>query len=120
MKVLRGKSSNPEQSATNPFPEKGNYFWEYRGGDFIQPIGKGDWFNPPYFPDGVERKYYPEPTQFFCSWRVPLLNWQGYFGAKIFGVDSPAYGEWMCSPDEVYEGSQAFMFSVRPFARIEK
>lgn len=113
MKVIRGRSSNPNQSATNPFPEKGWFFWEYRGGDFIQPQGKGDWFHPPYFPNGVEHKYFPEATELFVSWKIPFLGRQGYYGAKIFGVDSDAYKEWMCKPEEVYEGSQAIMKSAR-------
>ena len=120
MKVLRGPSSNPNQSLTNPFPEKGYFFWEWRGGDRIQPCGSGDWFNPPYFPDGVDRDYIPTPSKLFFSWRFPLLNWQGYFGAKAFGVDNEAYKQWMCEPQEVYPGSVAIMmFSLRPFASIK-
>lgn len=36
-----------------------------------------------------------------------------YAGSKIFGVDSPAYREWMCDATEVYDGSQAMCFTIR-------
>lgn len=127
MKVLRGSSSNPEQPLTTPFPVAGSkwwnkyLFWEFRGGDYLHPRGSGDWFNPPYFPDGVDYKYFYEPTKLFVSWKIPFLNWQGYFGAKAYGVDSIAYKEGICKdfPREVYDGSYAFMTSIRPFASIK-
>lgn len=127
MIVLRGSSSNPAQPVYKPFPVPGPkwwnqyFFWEWRGGDRIQPIGSGDWFHPPYFPQGVARDYIDTPRKLFVCWRFPALHWAGYFGAKCFGVSEPAYKEWMCDPKEVYEGSYAIMmFSIRPFAKVEQ
>lgn len=120
MKVIRGFSTNKNQNLMSPFPDKGFFFFELRGGDYLQPNGKGDWFHPPYFPDGVTRKYFGKAVCPFISWQIPLLNWKGYFGAKAYGVDSDAYKEGICKdfPEEVYSGSQAFMTSARFFAKI--
>lgn len=41
-----------------------------------------------------------------------LFGWRGYFGAKIYGVDSEAYKNWI-DPKEVYNGSYAIHFSGR-------
>jgi hypothetical protein len=127
MKVIRGASSNPDQQVYKPFPTPGPkwwnqfFFWEWRGGDRIQPIGSGDWFNPPYFPKGFQRDYIDTPSKLFFCWRFPALNWAGYFGAKGFGVEDEAYKHWMCPPEEVYPGSQAIMMmSIRPFASVEQ
>lgn len=127
MKVIRGSSSNPSQPLTSPFPVEGEkwwnkyLFWEFRGGDYLHPLGKGDWFNPPYFPMGVQRWTYNEPTELFVSWRIPFTNIGGYFGAKAYGVDAPAYKEGICVdfPEEVYDGSYAFMLSIRPYATLQ-
>jgi len=52
----------------------------------------------------------------FISWRFGRHG--GYIGAKCYGVDSPAYKHWLPA-SEVYEGSQAIMFSIRPHANLE-
>ena len=43
----------------------------------------------------------------------------GYIGFKLYGADSDAYRSWMKEGD-VYEGSQACHFSIRPFANLTK
>lgn len=111
MKVLRGWSTNKDWPLVKPFLEKSGIFVEFRGGDFIFPKGKGEWFKPPYFPKGVFRSFLTWPWLPFITIRIG--NWGMYFGAKAFGVDAPAYKEWMCDPAEVYDGSQAIMFSIR-------
>lgn len=40
----------------------------------------------------------------------------GYYGWKIYGVDSDAYRNWL-DPLDVYDGSQAMMLSIRPWAK---
>lgn len=47
-----------------------------------------------------------------------LLRRAFYAGAKVYGADSLEYRAWLPSAD-VYEGSNAFCLSLRPFARIE-
>lgn len=117
MKVLRGWSTKPEQQLTSPFLENNGIFIEFRGGDFCHPKGStGNWFTPPYFTE-VIRKYFSKPIIPFISYRIG--NKGGYFGAKAYGVDSEAYKNWL-PPEEVYDGSYAIMFSIRPFATINK
>ena len=82
----------------------------FRGGNVIYPLGKGNWFQPPYF------------TRVINFWLgLPLLPYIAlrhgrfgfYFGAKGFGVDAPAYKNWL-PPEEVYPGSLAVMLiSIR-------
>lgn len=117
MRVIRGLSTNRNQPATSPFPAANGLFIELRGGDVCDPIGAGsNWFSPP-FPRHVIR--------YFCRWPVlPYLSWRfgrraGYLGWKIYGVDSPVYGQWLCQPSEVYDGSQALSLTARPFATIK-
>jgi len=63
-------------------------------------------------------------TRFYLRWPVlPFISWRfgkhaGYAGAKIWGVDSPSYKHWL-PESEVYAGSQAIMFSIRPHANLE-
>ena len=55
----------------------------------------------------------------FISWRFG--NHGGYIGAKAYGVDSPEYKKWPAMKNlqhEIYDGSQAIMFSVRPHATL--
>lgn len=80
-----------------------------RGGDVLHPLGKGDWFKPPYF-SRILRFWCPVPILPWISWN--LWGWRGYFGAKVYGADSPEYVHWMAAVD-VYDGSQALQFSVR-------
>ena len=115
MKIFRGLSTNRAQPATSPFPLKSGIFIEFRGGDFCHPAGSGDWFKPPYFAK-VYRRFISWPVVPFVSWRFGKRA--GYIGAKIWGVDSPAYKNWL-PEHEVYDGSQAFMISIRPFATLE-
>jgi hypothetical protein len=51
--------------------------------------------------------YLPLP---FVAWN--LWDWRGYLGAKVYGVDSDAYKNWI-DPNAVYDGSQAIQFSGR-------
>ena len=143
MRIIRDLSSNPSRPATDPVLEENGLFIEFRGGDYCHPRGSGDWFKPPYF-KSVARFYWPLTLTylvalwwvyasiclwwplFFChlinpglfiSWRTP---WKaGYWGAKIYGVDSEAYKNWL-PENEVYAGSQALMFSIRPFIDTQK
>ena len=121
MKVLRGFSTDKNQSSTSPFRDRNGIFLEFRGGDFCHPdfwhpFSGGKWFVPPYF---------KTVTRFFLKWPIfPFISYRlgnrvGYAGAKIYGVDSQAYKLWL-PPSDVYEGSQAIMFSIRPFAKVNK
>lgn len=115
MKVLRGRSTNPAQPATSPFPLENGVFVELRGGDFRMPVGKGNWFSVPYF-TACWRKHWSRAWIPFISYRWG--NRGGYIGAKIYGADSPTYATWL-APGEDYPGSQAIMLSCRPFATLE-
>jgi hypothetical protein len=114
MKVIRGLSTNKAQLLTAPFPATTGVFIELRGGDICHPQGTGEWFKPPYF---------ARVFRAFCRWPIcPFISWRfgshgGYIGAKAYGVDSPAYNNWL-PPEEVYDGSQAIMLSIRPFANL--
>jgi len=116
MRITRGLSTNTTQPATAPFPLSSGIFMELRGGDICHPIGSGDWFKHPYF----KRVF-----RAFCRWPVlPFISWRfgskgGYIGAKIYGVDSPEYKNWLPEKD-VFEGSQAIMLSIRPFASMSR
>lgn len=111
MKIIRALSTRPDQPATSPFPLTNGVLFEMRGGDIAEPLAlKANWFSPPY-PERVFR--------YFLRW--PLLPYVAvkwgrfgfYAGAKIFGVDSDAYKEWLCPPEEVYDGSLALCFTIR-------
>ena len=116
MNVLRGISTDPAQPITAPFRTRNGVFFELRGGDICEPVGIAtNWFEPP-FPTRVIRK--------FCKWRVlPFLSWKfgtwgGYIGFKAYGVDAPIYAYWLAPAFEVYPGSVALCFSIRPFATL--
>lgn len=115
MKVSRGFSTHPQHPITAPFLSSGGLMVEFRGGDFCHPLGAGDWFKPPYF-EKVARFFVRFPVLPFISYRIG--NRAGYFGAKAYGVDSPEYKNWLPAED-VFDGSQAIMFSIRPFATIK-
>jgi hypothetical protein len=115
MRVIRGLSTNSAHPSTDPFRKTNGIFLELRGGDVNHPLGDGNWFKPPYF-GRVFKMFISLPLLPFLSWKFG--TWGGYCGFKIYGVDSPAYKEWM-NPDDVYDGSQALHLSVRPFATLE-
>ena len=54
----------------------------------------------------------------FIAWRFDKRS--GYAGSKVYGVDPPIYATWLCAPEEVYDGSLAMCFSIRPFANANK
>jgi hypothetical protein len=97
-----------DDGLTNPKRSVWGVTFALRWGDVCHPLGQGDWFKPPYFSRVLRFwSYFPLP---FVAWN--LWGWRGYLGAKVYGVDSPAYKNWI-APDEVYEGSQAIQFSGR-------
>ena len=81
-------------------------------GDYCDPMF-GNWFAPPWPRVVLRAKLRWMP---FVSWRVEALGWAwlGYVGFKLYGVDSPEYRNWLPDAD-VYDGSRATCFSVRPF-----
>jgi hypothetical protein len=97
-RLLGGDMYEPSQERI-PFPE-------------TPPGTKLDWFNS--VPVSVVRKYFPIPCCPFIS-----IGWQEYgfyIGAKIFGFDLEAYKRYpeIDPAKDVYVGSQAFCWSVRP------
>ena len=122
MKVIRGLSTDKSQPLTSPFRDRNGIFIEFRGGDFChpdfwRPWSGGRWFEPPYF---------TSVTRFFLKWPIfPFISYRfgnrvGYFGAKAYGMDNQAYKNMPIPPEEIYEGSVAIMFSIRPFAKADK
>lgn len=99
---------------TTPYPSKSGFIFRLLGGDVIYPLGNGDWFRPPYF-DRVIRFFMPIPIMPFLSIRLGRFGF--YFGCKVFGVDSPAYANWMCDRSQVYPGSQSMMLISIRFTR---
>mgnify|MGYP000673918565 CR=1 FL=1 len=99
----------PGQATTNPKRDTFGITFVLRGGDVLHPLGKGDWFELPYF-SRVLRFWCPLPLLPWVSWN--LWGWRGYFGAKVYGADSLDYLNWMPAKD-VYQGSQALQFSIR-------
>lgn len=113
MKVIIGWSNKPDRNYKDPLLE-GNGLWiEFRGGDVCDPIG-GNWFTEP-FPKTVIRFSTSLAWLPWISWKVGKKG--GYIGFKAYGADSDAYKNWM-KPEEVYDGSEALCFSIRPFATI--
>lgn len=53
----------------------------------------------------------------FIAWRCDQKG--GYAGSKIYGVDAPVYGLWLCDPAEVFDGSLAMCLTIRPMATIK-
>lgn len=53
----------------------------------------------------------------WLSWKIGRKG--GYSGTKIYGVDDPNYAAW-AGAENVYPGSLAMHFSVRPFATIKE
>lgn len=108
--------NDPERGLTDPVLEAtGRRFAlrVYRG--HVVSKSAGGWFEPPW-PTDVSlswRRFAP-----FLAWRWPFTARAGYFGWKLFGVDSDAYKNWL-PPAEVFDGSLALVFTFRPFASIK-
>ncbi len=98
-----------DEGLTNPKRSTWGITLALRGGDVCHPLGDGKWFEPPYFAK-VLRFRCPVPLLPFITWN--LWGWRGYIGAKVYGVDSPAYKNWLPAED-VYDGSYAVHFSAR-------
>lgn len=113
MKVLRRFGNKLSQPATSPFLASNGLMWELRAGNINDPFFDPDsWFGP-LSPKLVVRFFCALPIFPFISWK--LGKWRGYAGFKIYGVDSENYLPWNNSED-VYPGSQALSFSLRPFS----
>ena len=50
------------------------------------------------------------------AWRFNKKG--GYAGHKVYGVDAPEYPLWLCTAGDVFPGSLALCWSIRPFATI--
>lgn len=111
MQISRVWSTDPQHSPTDPFPPDGKHFYfALTKGDVLEPLALGsNWFSPPY-PKRVLRFNSRLPLPFF-SWRFGSL--MGYAGFKVYGVDAPAYKEWLCDPVDVYAGSLAMCVTIR-------
>lgn len=122
MRVLCHYRNDPERPLTDPVVELGGRRFVFRlySGDYLDPVGIGsNWFYPP-FPKRVLHRFIRWPILPFVAWRWPFMKRGGYFGFKLYGVDAPVYGQWLCDPSEVFHGSQAVCLSFRPFASLEK
>lgn len=118
MKVEVRYRNDPERPLTDPVLEPGGPLFAFRlyRGTFCHPVD-GSWFDPNDVPTKViieERSFMP-----FVMWRWPFTSRAGYAGYKLYGVDSEHYKTFL-PPEEVYPGSQACHFSIRPFANIQK
>ena len=114
--------NDPERPLTDPLPEPGGRRFIFRlySGDWLDPVCVGtNWFNPPY-PKRIWHRFVKWPVLPFIAWRWPFTTRGGYLGFKLYGVDAPQYREWLCKPEEVYDGSQAVCLTVRPFADLVK
>ena len=119
MKVEVLYRNDPERPLTDPVLEPGGrrlVLRLYRG-DYCDPFGDPDgWFGPQP-PKVVLRRWLLFMP--FIAWRWPFMQKAGYFGFKLYGVDSENYKSFI-DPAEVFAGSQACHFSFRPFANIDK
>jgi len=107
--------NDPERPLTDPLPEENGIVFRLVQGDVLDPFFDPDgWFKPKK-PLWTMRFWSVLPLPFF-AWHWG--RWTGYIGFKVYGVDSEAYKSWL-KPEEVYSGSQAMCFSVRPFARAQ-
>lgn len=98
---------------TTPYPTGTGMIFRLLGGDVVHPLGKGEWFKPPYF-SRVLRFFMPLPIMPFFSIRIGRFGF--YIGSKVYGVDSPEYANWLPA-EHVYEGSQAMMLISIRFTR---
>jgi hypothetical protein len=121
MKIICHYRNDAERGLLDPVLEKGGRRFVIRlwSGDVCDPVsccGSSDWFGPNY-PRHVVRFFCKLPILPFIAWKWPFMDRAGYIGFKPYGADSPAYKNWMPAED-VYDGSQALCFSIRPFARM--
>lgn len=119
MKIICHYRNDPERGLTDPLPELGGRKFIFRlySGDVCDPVN-GNWFKEP-FPTKVIRFFCKWPVLPFIAWRWPFTTRGGYLGCKLYGVDPEVYKQWI-DPKEVYLGSQAVCFSIRPFANLMK
>jgi hypothetical protein len=111
MRVNVTYTNAPAWPLTQPFPEKNGFLLRLVKGSWCDMFF-GNWFKEPW-PWLVITKEVSVPIP-YVAWRFGSVA--GYIGAKVYGVDSPEYKHWL--PEKhVYEGSQAFCLSFRPFAR---
>lgn len=99
--------NDPDRPLTAPLPDTDRLIVRVYRGDYCDPFF-GNWFARPW-PRVIVRltlRWMP-----FIAWR--LGRWRGYVGFKVWGVDSPSYRNWLPAGD-VYSGSLACCFSVRP------
>ena len=103
--------NDPERPITRPvLSERMGFVVRLIRGDLCDPLGDPDgWFNPRP-PLMTLRHYFKRIPMPFIAWN--LWGWKGYMGAKVYGVDLPAYQDWLPAK-EIYPGSQAFCFSFR-------
>lgn len=100
----------------DPLPEENGVVFRLVRGDYLDPFF-GNWFTPPY-PKIVLRARFEFLAFPFFAWRWG--SWTGYVGAKAYGVNHLAYEDSLrVSREDIYDGSRAFCFSFRPFARPE-
>ncbi len=125
MKINCHYRNDPERGLTDPLPElEGRKFiFRLYSGDWLDPISiglfsKGNWFNPP-FPKRVFHAFVKWPVLPFIAWKWPFMDKIGYIGFKLYGVDNDVYEKWLTTKDQIYDGSQAVCFSIRPFASLE-
>lgn len=114
--------NDPERPLDDPVPEPGGRKFIFRlySGDWLDPALSwgSNWFHPP-FPKVVLHLNVKWPVLPFVAWKWPFMDRAFYGGWKRYGVDSEAYKQWLCKPEEVYPGSKALCLSIRPFARIK-
>lgn len=119
VQVLR--RNDPTRPLTDPIPDETRglvFVHRVYAGDYCDPLF-GNWFTPPW--PRVLLRWTVKRAHFF-AWQIPFsfspgwptYVWRGYIGFKLYGVDSPAYKNWLPSHD-VFDGSQALCFSLRPF-----
>jgi len=111
--------NDPERDLDDPVLEPNGRCFVARvySGDYCDPFMDPDgWFGPKVPAILVRLKLSWMP---FIAWKWPLLNRAGYIGFKRYGVDSENYRLALPTFD-VYPGSKACHFSIRPFANIEK
>ena len=119
MKVDVRYRNDPERPLADPLPElKGRRLVvRVYAGDYCDPFLDPDgWFGPQKPRILIRRKLSFMP---FVAWRWPFTSRAGYVGFKLYGVDSENYKTFL-PPEEVYDGSQACHFSIRPFAQLKK
>lgn len=116
MRVTVLRRNDPTRPLTDPISDEAPgvvFVCRLYAGDYCDPLF-GGWFAPPWPRVLLRWKVERAP---FVAWQIPLgfgFVWRGYAGFKLYGVDSPAYRNWLPA-QEVYDGSQAVCLSLRPF-----